>query len=83
MFTDDANLFLTHNDVSYLLETANLQLERVNKYFVSNKLSLNESRTISTYSFFHKPSKKEDILLLLSKLKTNNSETEQSKCLKF
>ena len=26
MYADDTNLFLTHKDISYLFETANLQL---------------------------------------------------------
>ena len=81
MFTDDTNLFLTHEDISYLFETANLQLERINLWFISNKLSLNVIKI--KYSFFHKPSKKDDILLLLPKLNINNSEIEQSECLKF
>ena len=60
MFADDANLFLTHKDVRYLFETANLQLNVT--------LSLNISKT--TYSFLHKPSKMEDVPLLLnSKIK--------------
>ena len=81
MYADDTNLFLTHKDISYLFETANLQLERINQWFISNKLSLNVSKT--KYSFFHKPSKRDDIPLLLSKLNINNSEIEQSECLKF
>ena len=72
MFADDANLFLTHKDISYLFETAILQLERINQWFISNKLPLNVSKT--NYSFFHKPSKRDDIPLLLPKLSINNSE---------
>ena len=81
MFADDTNLFLTNKNISYLFETANLQLERINQWIISNKLSLNVSKTM--YSFFHKPSKRDDILFHLPKLNTNNSEIEQSKCLKF
>ena len=81
MYADDTNLFLTHKDISYLFETANLQLERINQWFISNKLSLNVSKT--KYSFFHKPSKRDDIPLLLPKLNINNSEIERSECLKF
>ena len=71
MCADDTNLFLTHKDISYLFETANLQLERINQWFISNKLSLNVSKT--KYSFFHKPSKRDDIPLLLPKLNINNN----------
>ena len=81
MYADDTNLFLTHKDISYLFETANLQLERINQWFISNKLSLNVSKT--KYSFFHKPSKRDDISLLLPKLNINSSEIERSECLKF
>ena len=45
MYADDANLFLRHKDTSYLLEMANLQLERINQWFISNKLKLNLSKT--------------------------------------
>ena len=76
MYADDTNLFPTHKDINYLFKTANLQLERINQWFISNKLSLNASKT--KYSFFHKPSKGGDIPLLLPKLNINNSETEQS-----
>ena len=81
MIADDTNLFLTHKNISYLLETANLQLERIKQWFISNKISLNVS--ITKYSFFHKPSKRDDIPLLLSKLNIHNSEIERPECLKF
>ena len=35
MHADDTNLFLTHKDISYLFETANLQLERINQWFIT------------------------------------------------
>ena len=38
-------LFLTLKDISYLFETANLQLERMKQWFISNKLSLHVSKT--------------------------------------
>ena len=59
----------------------NLQLERINQWLISNKLSLNVSKT--KYLFVHKPSKRDNIPLLLPKLNINNSEIEQWKCLKF
>ena len=80
VYADDTNLFLIQR-YSYLFETASLQLEIINQWFISNKLSLNVSKT--KYSFFHKPSKRDDIPLLLPKLNINNSEIEQSECLKF
>ena len=55
-------------------------MERINQWFISNKLSLNLCKT--KYSFFHKPSKKEDILFLLQKFNVNNSKIERSECLR-
>ena len=81
MHADDTNLFLTNKDISYLFETANLELERINQWLISNKLSLSVSKT--KYSFFHKPSKRDDIPLLLPKLNINKSEKERSEFLKF
>ena len=69
MLADDTNLFLTHKDISYSFEMANFQLEKINQWFISNELSLNVNKT--KYSFFHKPSKRDDIPLLLPKLKIN------------
>ena len=59
MFASDTSPFLTHENISCLFETANLQLERINEWFISNKLSLNVSETKD--SFFHKLSKSDDI----------------------
>ena len=70
MYADDTNLFLTHKDIRYLFETTNLQLVKISQWVVSNKLSLNVSKT--KYSFFHKRSKRDDIPLLLPKLNINN-----------
>ena len=50
MFADDTNLFFTHKDIKYLFQIVNQELENINQWFISNKLSLK-------YSFFHKPSK--------------------------
>ena len=61
MFSDDANLFLTHQDIRYLFRIVNQELENINQCFISNNLSLNIK---SKYSFFHKPSKKEGTPLL-------------------
>ena len=80
IYGDDTNLFLRHKDISLLFETTNLQLERINQWFISNKLSLNVSKT--KYSFFQMLNKRHNILLFLAKLNINNSEIERSECLK-
>ena len=81
MYADDTKLFLTHKDISNLFKTANLESEIIIQWFISNKLSPNVSKT--KYSFFHKPSKRDDIPLLLPKLNIDNTEIERSECLKF
>ena len=68
-------LFLTHKDIRYIFETENLQLERINQWFISNK-SLNVSKV--KYSFFHKPIKRDLTPLLLPKLNVIRSECLKS-----
>ena len=71
-FADDTNLFYSNKDISTAFLKVNDELQKINESFFSNKLSLNVKKT--KYSFLHKPSKKDDISLVLSKLKINNSE---------
>ena len=49
--------------------------------FVSKKLSLNVTK--KKYSFFHKPSKKDNVPLVLQKLKICNNEIKRSEAIKF
>ena len=51
MFANGTNLFFTHKDIRYLFQIVNQELENINQWFVSNKLSLNIK--ITKYSFFH------------------------------
>ena len=41
MLADDTNLFFTHNYIRYLFQVVNQELENINQWFISNKLSLN------------------------------------------
>ena len=69
---------------TYFLHTkilVNQELENVNHWFVSNKLSLNIKKT--KYSFFHKPSQRENIPLVLPKLIINNYEIQRRESIKF
>ena len=50
MYADDTNLFLTHKDISCLFKKANLQLERINQWFISNKPVLKESKKRTHFS---------------------------------
>ena len=58
MFADDTNLFFTHKDIRYLFQIVNQELENINQWFVSNKLSLNIRKKTTKYSFFYKTSQK-------------------------
>ena len=66
MFANDTNLFYTHSNIQKLFSTMNEELASINQWFTSKKLSLNTKKT--KYSFFHNPSKKDDIPLMLPKL---------------
>ena len=81
MFADDTNLFHTNSNMQKLLSTMNEELASINQWFTSNKLSLNPKKT--KYSFFHKPSKKDDIGLMLIKLTISNHVTERQEFIKF
>ena len=59
----------------------NEELASINQWFTSNKLSLNAKKT--KYSFSHKPSKKDDICLMLPKLTISKHVIERQKFIKF
>ena len=40
-FADNTNLFSENKDISVLLSTVNRDLQNINEWFISNKLSLN------------------------------------------
>ena len=59
----------------------NEKLASINIWFTSNKLSLNAKK--AKYSFFHKPSKKDDIPLMIPKLTISNHVIERQEFIKF
>ena len=81
MFADDTNLFYSHRDVKTLFATVNEELTNINEWFMSNKLSLNTSKT--HYSFFHKLSKKDDIPLKLPLVYIKDCEIKRNTSVKF
>ena len=81
MFADDIYLFYSDKDINTAFLKVNDELQKINEWFISNKLSLNVKKT--KYSFFHKPSKKDDIPLVLPKLNINNSEIARTESIKF
>ena len=66
MFADDTNLTFNHKDIKQLFTIVKNKLVNIKDRFTANKLSLKVEKT--KYSFFHKPSKKDDIPLHLPKL---------------
>ena len=81
MFADDTNLFYAEENIKRLFDTVNIELQKISQWFISNKLSLNVTKT--KYSFFHKPSKKDNIPLVLPKLSICNNEIKRSESMKF
>ena len=75
MFADDTNPFYTHSNIKKLFSTLNEELASINQWFTSNKLSLNPKK--KKHSCFHKPSKKDDIPVMLPKLTINNHVIER------
>ena len=81
MFADDTNLFYAERDTKKLFQTVNNELQKISLWFISNKLSINLTKT--KYSFFHKPSKTDDIPLALPKLYIDNNKIQRSESIKF
>ena len=81
MFADDSNLFFNHKNVQHLFTAVNNEVVNIKDWFIANKLSLNVEKT--KYSFFHKPSKKDDIPLRLPKLIINNYEIQREESIEF
>ena len=80
-FADDINLFYSNQDINTAFLKVNDELQKINEWFISNKLSLNAKKT--KYWFFHKPSKIDDIPLVLTQLNINNSEITRTESIKF
>ena len=68
MFDDDTNLFFNHKDIKPL-------------YSCKQRACKHGKRT--KYTFFHKPSRKDDIPPRLPKLIINNHEIEREQSIKF
>ena len=81
MFADDANLLFNHKNIKHLFAVVNNELVNIKDWFTASKLSLNVEKV--KYSFFLKPSKKEDIPLRLPKLIISNYEIQREKSFEF
>ena len=49
MFADNTNLFFTHEDIRYLFQIVNKELENINQSFIPNKLPLNIKKNQNTH----------------------------------
>ena len=81
MFADDTNLFYEHKDLKTFFSLVNQKLQKINEWFEANKLSLNVGKT--KYSLFHKPSRKDDLPLLLPRLLIKKHKVERVKSITF
>ena len=81
MFADDTNLFYEHNDLKTLFSLVNQELQKNNEWFEANKLSLTVEKI--KYCLFHKPSRRDDLPLLLSKLLIKKHKVERVESVKF
>ena len=75
LFLDDANLFCSDDNERALFETANRELNRINDWFLANKLSLNVEKT--KYILFHKLTDQDNIPLKLRSLLLNGNMIER------
>ena len=81
MFADNTNLFYEERDIKKLFQTVNNELQGIYQWFISNKLSINVSKT--KYSLFEKPSKRGDIPLAVPKLYIDNNQIQRAESIKF
>ena len=81
MFADDTNHFYEHKGLKTLFSLVNQELQKINEWFESNKLSLNTGKTKN--SLLHKPSRKDDLPLLLPRLLIKKHKVERVKLIKF
>ena len=81
MFAYDTNLFFNNKDVKHLFTVVNNELVNIKDCYIGNKVSLNTKK--AKYSFFHRPSKKDDIPLRLPIIIINNYEIQRGESIKF
>ena len=81
MLADDTNLFYSREGVNTLFKIANEELNEINEWFRTNKLSINAGKTI--YIFFHKQQERIKIPQKLPMLIFNNATLERANPIKF
>ena len=81
IFADDTNLFFLHKSINEHFHTANLELNKVFRWFNANTLSLNNYKT--KYTFFHKAREKDNIPSKLPSLFKNDREIKRITSMKY
>ena len=61
MFADNTNLLNSNKDINTVFHRVNDELQKINVWFISNKLSLNMEKK-NKYSFYHKPNRKDEYI---------------------
>ena len=77
LFADDTTVLIEGNNLDVIITSLNSELDRINTWLKSNKLSLNVTKT--HYMVFHRARKK----VIHNKLFINNSMVTQVSCSKF
>ena len=77
MFANDTNFFYLKKDMNTVFLKVSDELQKINEWFISNKILLNMKK--NKYSFFGKPSKKDDTPLAIP----NNPEIVWTESIKF
>ena len=81
IFADGTNFFFSLKSMKELFHIANLELNKVLKWFNANKLSLNKDKT--KYAFFHKALEKDNIPLKLRSLFINDRGIKRITSIKY
>ena len=81
IFADDINLFFSHKNIKELFHNANLDLNKVFKWFNANRLSINKDKT--KYTLFHKAREKDNIPLKLPPLFMSDREVKRITSVKY
>ena len=81
MFGNDTNIFFNHKGIKHICAVVNKELVNIEVCFTTIKFFLNVEKT--KYSFFHKPSKKDDIRFRLPKLIINNYELQKEESIRL
>ena len=81
IFAGDTDLFFSHKNFKKLFHTANLELNKVFKWFNANKLSLNKVKTKCT--LFHNAREKDNIPLKLPSLFVSDREVKRNNSIKY